>query len=197
MGLSDLEKIDSKLYRARPRRRIEIRGQIKIYSQDIAYINYLLKIVGNEIKFLQNQQIRFYAVHPSICPNGHEKGDKKLILLITTDYIVLLKVPDFFKLQKDEKVIFKESLIFFEMLSNIVTYKCQKYIGQVKGGNSERDRALYFLSMTFQKPGQQARKNKVKEGKYGRAKILSAIPEEKSQKTSNSYASKPEDPLLQ
>jgi hypothetical protein len=54
MGLSDLEKIDSKLYRARPRRRIEIRGQIKIYSQDIAYINYLLKIVGNEIKFLQN-----------------------------------------------------------------------------------------------------------------------------------------------
>lgn len=98
MGLSDIEKVDPKLVWARPRRRIEVRGQIKTYSQDIALINQLLVIVGTEIQFLQNQQMRFYAVLPKINKKGHEIKYQKCILLITTDYIMFLQVPNFFRM---------------------------------------------------------------------------------------------------
>lgn len=137
MGLSDIEKVDPKLVWARPRRRIEVRGQIKTYSQDIALINQLLVIVGTEIQFLQNQQMRFYAVLPKINKKGHEIKYQKCILLITTDYIMFLQVPNFFRMQKDQKIIFSESLLFCEKLSNILSYTCQK--------NQSKNRTLFFL----------------------------------------------------
>ena len=49
IGKSELEKLDTKHVRVRPKRRIDVRGQIKVYSQDIAFINELLRLVGEDI----------------------------------------------------------------------------------------------------------------------------------------------------
>jgi len=80
---------------------------------------------------------------PKIDTKGIEILEKKCVLLITTDYIMLLQVPNFFRMQKDQDIIFNESLVFCEKLSNIVAYKCRKFQRPNKSEN------LYFLSMVL------------------------------------------------
>jgi hypothetical protein len=115
---------------------------------------------------------------------GREDPHKKCVLLITTDYILLLKVPNFFRMQKDRKIIFKECLVFCDKLSNIVSYKCLKH--NPVSPKASQPHTLYFLSMIFQKEWMMSHSSK-------RA-LMPVIPEEGSIKLDDSVEM--EKPLL-
>jgi hypothetical protein len=68
LGKTKLELLDTKGVRVRYPRRIEQRGQIKIYNEDLAIINRLLKKMHHG--FFYGQQIRFYALLPTIDQGG-------------------------------------------------------------------------------------------------------------------------------
>ena len=53
IGKTRLEKLDVKLFRNRPPRRIDLRGQIRVYNEDMAIINRLLTKIklANETLF--------------------------------------------------------------------------------------------------------------------------------------------------
>lgn len=54
--------------RIRPYRRIDLRGQIKIYNEDVAIVNKLLVRVNKG--FFKTQQIRFFVILPTITAQG-------------------------------------------------------------------------------------------------------------------------------
>ena len=68
LGRTKMELMDVKQCRIRPTRRIDVRNQIKVYNEDMAIINYLIRKVNDG--FFQGQQIRFYAVLPTISDSG-------------------------------------------------------------------------------------------------------------------------------
>ena len=71
IGKTKLEKLDVKLYRTRPPRRIDLKGQIRVYNEDMAIINRLLtKIKLSKDVTFQNQLIRYYALLPTIDESG-------------------------------------------------------------------------------------------------------------------------------
>jgi hypothetical protein len=68
MGKTKMELMDPGQVRIRPARRIDVRNQVKIYDEDMAIVNMLIHRVNQG--FFQNQQIRFYAVLPTISDQG-------------------------------------------------------------------------------------------------------------------------------
>ena len=101
-GKTKLELLDTKKVRMRYPRRIEKRGQIKIYNEDLAIINRLLKKMHKG--FFYGQQVRFYALLPSIDQNGEIQHTKKFLIVITNDYLIYLKIYSFFDFQKDKNI---------------------------------------------------------------------------------------------
>lgn len=83
-----MELISPKKLRVRVPRRIDVRNQIKIYDEDLAIINHLLNKIN--IKLFSDQQIRFYAVLPTIDKNGEIIENKISLLVITNEYIIYL-----------------------------------------------------------------------------------------------------------
>ena len=69
LGKTKMELMDPKKVRVRPPRRIDIRNQIKIYDEDMAIVNYLIKKINKG--FFEGQQIKFYAVLPNIDGYGN------------------------------------------------------------------------------------------------------------------------------
>jgi len=135
-------------------RRIDLQGQIKMFAGDVAMVDLLLSIVSTNMKFLSmNQQIRFYAVMPLIDSHGNEFKNEKSILLITSDFIMLLKIPDFFLLlNASREELIKHILLFSERISNITYYNCRMTEPTVK--NESFKSSIFFLLMVFKKPGQ-------------------------------------------
>ena len=73
LGKTKMELMDVKKVRTRPSRRIDLRGQIKVYDEDMAIVNHLLVTVNDG--FFSDQQIRFYAVLPTISDWGNVRHD--------------------------------------------------------------------------------------------------------------------------
>ena len=63
-----MELMDVKKVRTRPSRRIDVRNQIKVYDEDMAIVNRLIVTVNDG--FFSDQQMRFYAVLPTISDSG-------------------------------------------------------------------------------------------------------------------------------
>ena len=82
------------MVRIRPIRRIDARGQIKIYDMDLAIINRYLKEVNHNL--FKDQQIKFYAFLPTINAGGNHVPHIKTILVITNEYLIYLRVLNFF-----------------------------------------------------------------------------------------------------
>jgi hypothetical protein len=74
-----------------------------------------------------NQQIRFYTVMPMIDQQGVEMNLKKSLLVITNDFIIYMKIYNFFDLQKEKYV--QKSLLMSERLANIANYNIKKMPG--------------------------------------------------------------------
>ena len=122
LSKSKLELLNTKKVRIRPSRRIDARGQIKIYDPDLAIIHKYLKHVNDGI--FMDQQVRFYAFLPSIDANGNVLPHVRSILVITNEFIIYLRVISFFNHIKNH--YFERSLILSEYLSNIVNYSIKK-----------------------------------------------------------------------
>lgn len=122
LGKSKLELLNTKKVRIRPSRRIDARGQIKIYDPDLAIIHKYLKHVNDGV--FMDQQVRFYAFLPSIDANGNVLPHVRSILVITNEFIIYLRVISFFNHIKNH--YFERSLILSEYLSNIVNYSIKK-----------------------------------------------------------------------
>ena len=59
-----MELMDPGQVRIRAARRIDVRNQVKIYDEDMAIVNLFIRRINQG--FFSNQQIRFYAVLPTI-----------------------------------------------------------------------------------------------------------------------------------
>ena len=59
-----MELMDPGQVRIRAARRIDVRNQVKIYDEDMAIVNLFVRRINQG--FFSNQQIRFYAVLPTI-----------------------------------------------------------------------------------------------------------------------------------
>jgi hypothetical protein len=84
----DVQKI-----RYRPARRIDVRHQIKIYDEDIAIVNLLMQSINSG--FFAAQQIRFYAVLPTIDSTGEIIPFTKTVVIITDSYLIYVRASSF------------------------------------------------------------------------------------------------------
>lgn len=96
LGKTKMELMDTKKVRARPARRIDVRNQIKIYDEDMAIVSQLLKSVNKGV--FSSQQIRFYAVVPTISEQGLVVPNKKGLIVITNAYLIYMKIFSFLDL---------------------------------------------------------------------------------------------------
>ena len=78
-------------------------------------------------------------------------GFDKYILMLTTDYILYLKVPDFFKVQQDQQILLNETLMFSEKLSNILNYHCKMHPGKISNSTNTYKEPAYFMTLVFNK----------------------------------------------
>ena len=127
IGKAKLENLDVKKVRVRPVRRIDLRGQIRIYNEDLAILSKILQTVNR--KMFKDQQIRFFSLLPTLNKKGEIIQYQKSILMITNMYIVYLRVYNFLDLQDDRLI--EKSLFFSEKLENIMHYDMKKLPGHV------------------------------------------------------------------
>jgi vacuolar protein sorting-associated protein 13A/C len=142
LGRTKMELMDPKKVRVRPPRRIDIRNQIKIYDEDMAIVNYLVKKINKG--FFEAQQVRFYAVLPNIDAYGNLIPIQKSLLLITNEYLILMQVFNFVDLLDEGNL--SKSLLLSERLKNIIHYKITKFETATLTGDQ------YILYMKFRKP---------------------------------------------
>lgn len=146
LGKTKFELINCMKVRIRPNRRIDIRGQIKIYDEDMAIINrYLMTI--NDGRF-QNQIIKFYALLPTIDKQGAIQHSQKALLLITNEYIIFIRVFNFLDMQDDEQLLKTKVLLMSEKLSNIVNYNVKEIQADSSTGTGP---SKHFMSIVFKK----------------------------------------------
>lgn len=153
-----------KKVRIRPSRRIDLRGQIRIYDEDLAIINNLLLKANNGL--FVNQQIRFYALLPQIDSSGEPSQKCKSLIIITNEYLLLMNLFNFFDMHKQKKV--QQSLVLSEKLKHIVNYSVRKrpsLATPVKQSKAEDEKfkyihAMYFMSIIFKKQGAKPKGHK-------------------------------------
>ena len=88
LGKTKMELMDTKKVRIRPPRRIDVRNQIKVFDEDLAIINRLLNAVNDG--FFSDQQIRFYAVLPTITAQGQVVNNKKSLIIVTNGFLIYM-----------------------------------------------------------------------------------------------------------
>lgn len=133
LGKTKMELMDNKKVRARCPRRIDVRNQIKIYDEDLAIINKYLKTINK--KFFADQQIKFYAVLPTIESSGHLNNNQKRLVVITNEYLVYMQIFNLVDFLKDKNI--QKTLIMSEKLSRISNYSIKKLDHQHK--HDEKD----------------------------------------------------------
>lgn len=158
-GKTKFEQLDVFKVRVRPIRRIDVRGQIKIYDEDLAIVNKLLLI--NSSDAFRKQQIRFYCIMPLINPQGEVLQNKKNMMVITNEYMILLRVYNFLDLQQEKYQ--HRSVLMCEKLSNIVSYNILKKPLEYKKDPDHSNKVMavppmYFMVFMFNKtaPKQKA-----------------------------------------
>jgi len=142
LGKTKMELMSPKKVRIRPPRRIDVRNQIKIYDEDMAIVNYLMRKINKG--FFADQQIRFYAVLPNIDAQGSLVPLQKSLLIMTNSYLIFMRVYNFVDLLSDENL--EKSLLMSERLSNILFYRVMKFESPTLKGDQ------YMLYLKFRKP---------------------------------------------
>jgi hypothetical protein len=152
VGKGKLELLDGTRVRARPKREIDVRGQIKIYNEDLTIVHTLMRRAKKA--FLSDQRIRFYALLPVLDENGSIVQESKTLLLLTNELILLFRVFNFLDMQ--DHSIFQKSLLMSERLTNISDYRL--FCRPARHIRDKTDPSIYipepevfFLEMKFEK----------------------------------------------
>jgi hypothetical protein len=169
LGKSKMELMETKQVRIRPPRRIDVRNQIKVFDEDLAIINRLLNAVNDG--FFADQQIRFYAVLPTISHQGQVVSNKKSLIVITNTYLIYMQIFNFVDFLKEKNQ--KKTLLLSEKLSNILNYSVKKFEHKEQDSDVSESAVAkendclgnqYFLSLMFNRPMKKMiNKTKIKE----------------------------------
>lgn len=151
LGRPKVEVLDTRLVRVRLPRRIDVRGQIKIYDDDLAVVHRYLGLAGKTLakNVFTNQQIRFFAVVPTIDDEGTVHQDLKSLIVITNEFLIYMRVFSFFKMQ--EETVMERSLILSERLSNIASYAVKKLPARLADSDEHYRPPMYFMEFRFRK----------------------------------------------
>jgi hypothetical protein len=73
-------------------RRFDLQGRFSDYNFKLAAVGHLIANLG--LRDPLKQQIRYYAILPTIDDRGNETP-KRTLLILTTDYLILLPFVNF------------------------------------------------------------------------------------------------------
>lgn len=117
-GKAKLEQLKVNMVRVRPCRRIDLRGRVRIYNEDLAFVHKILINTNNS--FFKNQQIKYYVLLPTLDLQGNVLQNRKSLLIVTNEYLLYIRVYNFLDLQSEKYL--QKCLMMSEKLSNIYTY---------------------------------------------------------------------------
>lgn len=119
VGKSVIQLLDPKTVRVRESRRVDLKGRISCYNEDLAIVNfYLLRIKKG---MMADQQIRYFETLPDPAADGSMRRGRANLLVLTTDYLLVMR-PQNFSIGKQATKL-DQSVILLERLSNIYEYK--------------------------------------------------------------------------
>lgn len=93
VGKSVVQLLDPKTARVRESRRVDLKGRISCYDENVAIVNFYLQRIKKGI--LADQQIRYYATLPDPAPDGSMHRGRVNLLVLTTDFLLVMKPLNF------------------------------------------------------------------------------------------------------
>jgi len=141
--------------RVRESRRIDLKGRIGSYDENMAIVNfYLQRLRRGE---LANQQIRMFETLPDPAADGTMYRDRVNLLVVTTDYLLVLKPLNFQNSKQRAKL--DQSIILMEKLRNLYEYKVMMspefYLDNNKQGQKGRTKiqaGFFFVAVATEDP---------------------------------------------
>ena len=165
------------MVRVRPCRRIDLRGQVRIYNEDLAFIHKILINTNNS--FFKNQQIKYYVLLPTLDLQGNVLQNRKSLLIVTNEYLLYIRVYNFLDLQSEKYL--QKCLMMSEKLSNIFNYaikaKPSRFIQAKSASGKKKDSKSvyigqeYFLTMTFESPVHESKTIQLKKQLVGKMNL--------------------------